>query len=81
MGLMILMGQTDRQTDLVSGLSVPSVDGSSDVQLVCYSLDAGGRYRSIAAGGAAYRLAIEFAAGAREQQRVAQGRRPGQDHY
>jgi len=39
-------------------LSVPSIDSRSDVQLVCCSSGAGGRYRSIAAG-AAYLSAID----------------------
>ena len=71
------MGQTDRQTDRPGVRSVCPVGRWQQRRSAgLLQPGRGRRYRSIAAGGAAYRLAIEFAAGAREQQRVAQGRRP-----
>jgi len=40
--------------------TVPSIDSSSDVQLVSCSSGAGSRNRSILTGGAAYRLSIDI---------------------
>jgi len=39
-------------------LSVPSIESSSDTQLVCHSLGSGGRYQSIAVG-AMYQLVTD----------------------